>query len=439
MAQTGYTPIQIYSTSTAAAVPVAGNLTNSTLGSELAINITDGKLFYKDNANAIQVIGWKTVPVSAGGTGLTSLTANGILYASGTSSMATGSALTFDGTNFATTGRATATQFVPSGSSVPTNGMFLPAANTVGFATNSTEKIRVDSVGNVGFGGAAGAVTAFRLGTAITGGTTAYGAFWASVVQPSVTANAYYNVTTAATAANGGTPYTVSALRHYSAFQGTFNADSTVTNQYGFIVETGFTGATNNYGFYGNIASGTNRWNFYAAGTAANYFAGQAQFANGSVGTPSISNINDTNTGIFFPAADTIAVSTNGTEDLRIFPTGGVSIGNTTDPGASNLLVAGWVYTTKGTVSCTSGVATTMFTIPSNVAFFAKLDVWISSTSYVGTVTVAQSGAGGATPVLLGSAVSSVTFSLSGQDVQVTQSSGSTLTANWSYIRNVGS
>lgn len=85
MAQTGYTPILIYSSSTAAATPSAGNLTNSTLGSELAINITDGKLFYKDNANAVQVIGWKIVPTTAGGTGLTSYTAGDLMYyASGT-------------------------------------------------------------------------------------------------------------------------------------------------------------------------------------------------------------------------------------------------------------------------------------------------------------------------------------------------------------------
>lgn len=85
MAQTGYTPILIYSSSTAAAAPAAGSLTNSTLGSELAINITDGKLFYKDNANAVQVIGWKTVPTTAGGTGLTSYTAGDLIYyASGT-------------------------------------------------------------------------------------------------------------------------------------------------------------------------------------------------------------------------------------------------------------------------------------------------------------------------------------------------------------------
>jgi hypothetical protein len=39
MAQSGYTPIQLYYSTTAAAVPTSGNLANG----ELAINITDGK------------------------------------------------------------------------------------------------------------------------------------------------------------------------------------------------------------------------------------------------------------------------------------------------------------------------------------------------------------------------------------------------------------
>jgi hypothetical protein len=88
MAQTGYTPILIYSSSTASQAPTAGNLTNSTLGSELAINITDGKLFYKDNANAVQVIGWKIVPATAGGTGQTSYAVGDLLYADTTTSLA---------------------------------------------------------------------------------------------------------------------------------------------------------------------------------------------------------------------------------------------------------------------------------------------------------------------------------------------------------------
>lgn len=88
MAQTGYTPILIYSSSTTTNAPTVGNLTNSTLGSELAINITDGKLFYKDNANAIQVIGWKTVPATAGGTGQTVYVVGDILYANTTTTLA---------------------------------------------------------------------------------------------------------------------------------------------------------------------------------------------------------------------------------------------------------------------------------------------------------------------------------------------------------------
>lgn len=86
MAQTGnFSPIQLYSSSTPGNAPAVGNLVNSTLGSELAINIADGKLFYKDSANAIQVIAWKVTPTTAGGTGLTSYSAGDMTYwASGT-------------------------------------------------------------------------------------------------------------------------------------------------------------------------------------------------------------------------------------------------------------------------------------------------------------------------------------------------------------------
>lgn len=73
MAQTGYTPIQLYYSTTASQQPSTSNLANG----ELAINITDGKLYYKDNSGNLQVIGWKTVPVSAGGTGLTSTPTSG--------------------------------------------------------------------------------------------------------------------------------------------------------------------------------------------------------------------------------------------------------------------------------------------------------------------------------------------------------------------------
>jgi hypothetical protein len=75
MAQTGYNTIQLYYSTTAAAVPSAGNLAFG----ELAINITDGKLFYKDNLGVVQEIsgggGGGVTSFSAGTTGLTPNTA----------------------------------------------------------------------------------------------------------------------------------------------------------------------------------------------------------------------------------------------------------------------------------------------------------------------------------------------------------------------------
>ena len=56
-------------------------------------------------------------------------------------------AVTIDGTN-----GITSPDFEPSGSTVPTNGLYLPTTNTVALATNSTERLRIDASGNLGIG-----------------------------------------------------------------------------------------------------------------------------------------------------------------------------------------------------------------------------------------------------------------------------------------------
>jgi len=137
MAATGYTPISLYYSTTASTAPTSGNLVNG----ELAINITDGKLYYKDNAGVVQVLASKagnvnvaslsfgttgltpntattgaitvagTLITSNGGTGLSSYTAGDLpYYASGTalSKLAIGTA------NYILSSSGTAPQWVNS-------------------------------------------------------------------------------------------------------------------------------------------------------------------------------------------------------------------------------------------------------------------------------------------------------------------------------------
>jgi len=58
------------------------------------------------------------------------------------------------------------------------------------------------------------------------------------------------------------------------------------------------------------------------------------EFAAGTAALPSITTTGDTNTGIFFPAADTIAFSEGGAESMRIDSSGNVGIG-TSSPGST--------------------------------------------------------------------------------------------------------
>lgn len=128
--------------------------------------------------------------------------------------------------------------------------------------------------GSVGVGSAAFASTKVLLGgTAPAASTLSFGLYSGLTLDPAVTSSAYLNYTVPAIATGG----TVETLAHYFVAQGTFTGAA--TNQYGFAVGSTMTGAANNYGFHSAIASGSGRYNFYAAGTAANVFVGQTSLA----------------------------------------------------------------------------------------------------------------------------------------------------------------
>lgn len=89
------------------------------------------------------------------------------------------------------------------------------------------------------------------------------------------------------TGAASGSAYTVTNVFGLQVAGYSLGTNQTVTNMFGVSISAqaaatniysfnsnAQSNGTNNYGFFGSIASGTGRWNFYANGTAANYFNG---------------------------------------------------------------------------------------------------------------------------------------------------------------------
>jgi hypothetical protein len=58
--------------------------------------------------------------------------------------------------------------------------------------------------------------------------------------------------------------------------------------------------------------------------------------ADGSVGSPSLANSGDTNTGLYFPAADTVGVTTGGAEIFRVSGTGAVYVQDSANANMTN-------------------------------------------------------------------------------------------------------
>jgi hypothetical protein len=84
-------------------------------------------------------------------------------------------------------------------------------------------------------------------------------------------------------------------------------------------------------------------------------------FVAGTAALPAITTTGDTNTGIFFPAADTIAFAEGGAESMRIDSSGNVGIGTTTPN--SKLAVIGNVYVDSYLGVGTTPASTAMVTV----------------------------------------------------------------------------
>jgi hypothetical protein len=241
-----------------------------------------------------------------------------------------------------------------------TNTAYAPLAingSELVLKTGDAARATIDSSGNVGIGGTAGADTRVQvLGTAPSSGGQSRGYLTTQTIPSSTTTNFIGFGSIPATQAAS---FTCSQIYHYYAAQGSLGAGSAVTTQYGYFADSTLTGATNNYGFYSNIASGSNRWNFYAAGTAQNYFAGNTLIGSTTAVTNSrllvrgVDNLDTSKSFVVEDSAGNIDLYIRGDGEMYSLPTYNRTSGSAANVGVDS---AGGFYRSTSSLRYKSDV-----------------------------------------------------------------------------------
>lgn len=241
MAQLGYTPILLYASTTAGVSPSASNLTNNSTGSEIAINIADGKLFYKDVANAIQLIGSKDAAAGIfSNVAITGGNINGTTI--GATTKAAGHFTTLESSGLASLNSLSTASATITGGSI--DGTAIGGTTRAAGAFTTLTLTNVLTVANGGTGAAT--LTGYVYGNG-TGAMTASTTIPTTDLSGTIANNqlAYSSLTIGSTSISlGGTAATLAGLTSVTVTQDPISALQLATKQY---VDNSVQGILNKY------------------------------------------------------------------------------------------------------------------------------------------------------------------------------------------------
>ena len=224
-------------------------------------------------------------------------------------------------------------------------GMFSGGTDILGFSTGGTERLAIGAAGEILIGGTAAGndgqvLTSGGSGAAVTwedaGGSPAGsdtfiqynngGSFGATTLSYDDTADAeQYKIDVSSSVA----PFVIVQTGTGNAFE---VHDDTDPDNNRFEIDQ-----------YGRVAvqgqAGTNSAALYAGGVIAS--ASRIRSAAGSASNLAFSTTGDTNTGMYFPAADNLGFSTGGTERFRFGSSGEILIGGSAAGTSGQVLTSG--------------------------------------------------------------------------------------------------